>query len=785
MKLFRKILCLFLVLCFMFSITACTVENLPENNDGELNQLPDDLEEDDNTETSKDDIENKGDAVTLLSYDPEDYIGDLETFTYGLLINELEYIYDVFPACVQLSDSYFVYGLAYTDYTECYTSEDESVAYFMSGFLPFVGELDIPEEDFESGLYIYDLEYENESTKFVWKYRSDAFLQHCVVYGTYLQYGVDENGYITYNAAPFEREKCDTSLGALYSYDDSRYLYDVDFGNYTPISGISLAVDIDYAELEREINAIIEEQNANFMTYDIETVAYTSQDAVVSFLLSMQEETFLGYSVDLLVETAKELNPLECFRITPDGLSVIDIQEIPPEEPTALCKWLVGTACVIVAAVGMAATIIAPLLPPPWPHIAGALGGAASGAAVDVFMQVVVDNKTLGDVNWTRVCVSAVSGAISGLINPYMMKVGGAGGFFLDTGVDALIGGVESAAITWIEGGDSIEILHAFGAGFAIGAVVSAGLKGIVAGASTGIKKIAKTAKEIAEKLPPSVNRVAAKMVAPVKNIGQAIGDGVTKLVKKTDDVLFKFKYKISKKTYQEILEHSAKYGDLAEAPEALVDAAFQQLRKTDLFDASGNGLSITKKDDFIAWLNSAKNNELLGKYVLDGETVNIVKRNGLPNLEYDLKYGKVFGEGSLFAGKNGRIINFRNSAKKYAELWRNGDVKMPQEIKERLLEKYPGRTITEILEMSSGDEQFITDLVNIIRKESTWVLHEGIDGSISLVPRKLHDKVHGYSGPSHMGGKSYIDYFQQHYGFNNFDEFAAAAKNGFKIIDY
>lgn len=780
----KKIICLILVLTTIFLASSCTLENIvdiPNVNDDEV--IGSD-ESDDEKNEIEDIIDDALSSGLLMSYDPEDYIGDLETFVYGLLINELRYIYDVFPACVQLSDSYYVYGLAYTDYSECYTNDDETEAYFMSGFLPFVGELDVPQEDFDSGLYIYDLEYEDEETVFIWKYQSAPFLKHCVVYGVYLQYGVGEDGKVIFNAIPYEREKCDTTLGSLYSYDDSRYLYDIDVGNYIPITGESLATEFDYDELKREINAIIEEQNANFMSYDVTTIAYTSQEAVLTFLLSLQEETFLGYSVDCLIEASQSLDPLECFRITPEGLSVIDIQEIPPEEPTALCKWLVGTACVIVAAVGMAVTIIAPLLPPPWPHIAGALGGAASGAAVDVFMQVVVDNETLGDVNWTRVCVSAVSGAISGLINPYMMKVGGAGGFFLDTGVDALIGGVENAAITWIEGGDSIEILHAFGAGFAIGAVVSAGLKGIVAAASTGIKKIAKTAKEIAEKLPPSVNRMAAKMVAPVKNIGQAIGDGVTKLVKKTDDVLFKFKYKISKKTYQEILEYSAKYGDLAEAPEALVDAAFQQLRKTDLFDASGNGLSITKKDDFIAWLNSAKNNELLGKYVLDGETVNIVKRNGLPNLEYDVKYGKVFGEGSLFAGKNGRIINFRNSAKKYAELWRNGDVKMPQEIKERLLEKYPGRTITEILEMSSGDEQFITDLVNIIRKESTWVLHEGIDGSISLVPRKLHDKVHGYSGPSHMGGKSYIDYFQQHYGFNNFDEFAAAAKNGFKIVD-
>ena len=44
---------------------------------------------------------------------------------------------------------------------------------------------------------------------------------------------------------------------------------------------------------------------------DIETNLYFAQEAVASYLLSLQEETFCGYSVDALVEAAQELDPME------------------------------------------------------------------------------------------------------------------------------------------------------------------------------------------------------------------------------------------------------------------------------------------------------------------------------------------------------------------------------------------------------------------------------------------------------------------------------------------
>ena len=66
--------------------------------------------------------------------------------------------------------------------------------------------------------------------------------------------------------------------------------------------------------------------------------------------------------------------------------------------------------------------------------------------------------------------------------------------------------------------------------------------------------------------------------------------------------------------------------------------------------------------------------------------------------------------------------------------------------------------------------------IVDIVKK-SSWVFHEGIDGSIMLVPRALHDKMIG--GVSHMGGISYMKYMKQLFGVENFNELVTAAMNG------
>ena len=79
----------------------------------------------------------------------------------------------------------------------------------------------------------------------------------------------------------YQRGYCDESLGALYSYDEGKYLFDPDMGTYIPISGTSLFESIDYTELEAEVNRILAEQDARMVTLEEENPATVSRDKAV------------------------------------------------------------------------------------------------------------------------------------------------------------------------------------------------------------------------------------------------------------------------------------------------------------------------------------------------------------------------------------------------------------------------------------------------------------------------------------------------------------------------
>ena len=354
------------------------------------------------THSDTDSVIEEGEKV-IISDDWHDYVGDIDTFVYGLILNEYSLVYDTFNAMIALPDGSEIYGIGYTDY-ESYFESDDNIGFFTAGFIGLIGEESIPEEYSDEGLEITNLDYDDADCKFVYAYDCDDFYEHCVVWEHYLKYGV-KSGSITYDCTEFSKEVCDESIGALYSYDEQKYLYDPNVGDYDCITGTSLSESIDYDELESKVNSILEEQDKYFADVDIETSINIAQEALESYWLSMQEESFMGYKVADLIEASKNLDPMECIQLTPDGMIYIDASETMPEHsPTEFTKWMTGICCGLVVVGCIALDIFVPALAP--------LSGAIMSAAIEVFAEVVMQNNQIQNVNWAKVGVAAVSGAL-------------------------------------------------------------------------------------------------------------------------------------------------------------------------------------------------------------------------------------------------------------------------------------------------------------------------------------------------------------------------------------
>lgn len=671
----------------------------------------------------------------------KDYIGDIETFVYGLIINQLEYAFDVFPGCVDLVDGSIVYGIAYTDYSNCYVNEDETYCCFDAGFIPFNGELPVPQEDFDSGLSISNLDFTDSKTSFLWAYGSDPFMQHCVVYGQYLQYGVDDDGAVFYKNSDYVDGVCDESIGSLYSYDKARFLLDLDVGTYMRITGVSLFSQLDFDELEKEINRILITQDKNFATVDIVSCANFAQEAIVSYLLSLQEETFLGYNVDELVAAANTLDPLECYRITEKGLITLKLEE--GTKASDLTKWLVGTTCVIITAVAIVGSVVFIECPP-----LSALAGAVAGAAIETFMQVVISDKELDSVDWRKVAIGAAAGALSGFLGPYIYAATGGMGFAyfaLDSAIDGFIGGIERATEAWMDGNDAAGVISSFGMGVAIGFGLSAGFKGL----AKVVQGIGKGVTKISEKIIPKLTQ---KVSGFKKAIGEAIstriGNVITPLKKWADSTKLHSKYitkKITDKQVKRLISQNV---------DELVDNSVNQLPVDKMVDLNGEEISKKMLKKMAA---EADDGTVLAYFVKGDDIIQIVKKNSMVGVVFDpSKYQTVNLPNWLTPN---RSINYESAARIWKEQWLKDPRMMPESIAKAISDK--GLDLEDISP---------TRLVSFI-KEGGWLIHENIDMiSATLVPKALHQEI------SHSGGVSLAQYLKSHMALEYFDRLVSTA---------
>lgn len=736
-RLKQVVAALTVLLLFCAYVSGCSPKNNATIIESTSSNIETELTTEKIVESITESIQNANNAQITpfnISYNYEDYVGDMDALVYGLIMNEYELVYNVFNAALELPDGSIVYGIGYTDF-EDYFESDDGIGFFPAGFIAFIGEPDIPENVIENGLRIIDLDYDESEYAFVYAYEPSEHMEHCVVWGKYLKYGVDSKGKITYSAKDYVREGCDETLGTLYSYDDERFLYDPDVGNYQSVSGLSLNQAIDYSALEAEINELLENQDHNLSYQEIVSSIHIAHEAVNSYFLSKQEETFMNIKVSELIEISKNLDPMECVRITPNGVIVFDAENDIPHTPDALTKWIVGYCCVQVVAACIALDIFVPALLP--------ITGAISGMAVEIFCQVVLENQTVDNINWAKVAVAAVSGALLAWACPMLASGASKGvvkvlgktisakslesiaklaGYATLTLSNAVVSGTTNAAFAVIDGKSQEDVVDSF----LIGAAIAAGCTAAVSALSEVIEKVGpKVIENICKKTP---NSWYSKLSDKIDKASAFIGDHQIHFKnQKIEDILVpKSVYQTTKCAIKELeVKNKISYDKIDRfiSDDNLnfikIDSMGKKLSKSDLIENGGNCI-VKLADD------------------CDDELRRLFEESGITELKMidgviDLSPISIM----KFKPQNGISANRKNNMNDYykqlRDMWKGNPDVIPGKIREVLSEDdIINLTWTKVKEALS---------------KASITPHEGVDGYVYLVDTYIHNKISHYGG--------------------------------------
>lgn len=663
------------------------------------------------------------------SHQWDSIIGNFEMFVYGLLISELQNLYEVFNGEITLPDGTEVYGIGFTDF-DTYFEANNGSGFFPAGFIPLIGEADISEDAKESGLEIRNVDLIETGVSFVLAYDTEPFLQHCVIWNHYLQYGIDEDGGITYTAQEYVRGHCNEELGALYSYDERRFVFDPNVGNYKYIAGQSLYTPVDYAALEAEVNRILSEQDINFSMVEVRTAVYTAQEAFTNYLLSLQEESFMGYPVSEIIQIAEQLDPMELIRFTPEGHIIINIADEIPDSADALTKWLTGIRIGITIVCS-----ITPLIMPAFAPFAGII----SMASCNVFSQILDENKNLSDINWKKVALSAVSGAMiawaiptaSGNVTYNLIHQGineGASklaGYALQGISSGLTHGITNAVSAFLDSKELPDVWDTFLITTTQTAAISLVFSGMFELFNPAIESITEN---IFSNLQNTITNNPNGWLAKLSNKIRELDIHPIHFTNETLD-----RFLTPRSVYEAAKEATRELNIQA----SFLDAALSQMPNNENFNYyTSDGQLIPKEQIDITKMKVViRPSENCDPKVLAYFTQNGISEIPVINGTADLSAFSLY----TFKPDDGITsqidINFPNFYKQLAEQWKANPSEIPSQIRVFL----PNSDITII------DKGIVKNLL----KQAKITLHEGADGSVYLIDTFIHQKI------SHAGGRA------------------------------
>ncbi len=649
----------------------------------------------------------------------------IDEFIYNLVYSDLKTEYDTFVGYVDNGDS-DVYGIAYVDYIDGYIDE-EGKTYFSSGFVSFANQELTSNAMVNETPEINSLEENgNDLFSYVYSYSTEDVSKHCVIDNKYVKYDII-NGVISYTEEDyFEGMTVDNSRGNVYNYDTEEYVYIVEELDYVPVSGVSLIGEATYKDIIDEANKILLSQSNNLTYSEVKSFVSQSQEALYSYLLGLQEETFMGIPTSELLKVVKNLDPMQHLRITvtEEGITSFELIEV-----TKLPTLAEKIAASLVGAFGIVAGVVCTAFGHP------IIGGLIVGATLEIFSQVVLGNTPTSDIQWSMVAVSCVAGCLAGGLSSAIGGIAVTGTSQLlireaaDTLVDGLIGGSEFFVNALIAGKSFNEACKEFGYGVVTGAVLS----GIFKVGFAAVKGGAKLVKKVSSTIVSDIN---GKAVTKLSN--ETVTDGVSELQEKT----------LIKKT-TEFAENSLAVNKVTsdeKLMKKLVDNLPSSNNKTwGIMDEFGNPIS---KGDLIKnggngyiYLKDLDNVEIV-KYFNDNNISKIRIENGSISFKEVSKYNISFENPFT----TNRTVNFNDFNEALVDELSLNPQNAPKFIKD-----YCNKMNIDLEYMTTNDVKRMMGDMGL-----TW--HESADCMTAyMVPQIIHNVADG--GISHMGGISMLKY--------------------------
>ena len=402
---------------------------------------------------------------------------DAEIFLASLVFLDLLMLgYEAFPAIAVKTNSEKVYGLAYSNYEDAYQNTTDGKIYFGVGFVALPNQSEITDEEVDDGIEILpeisedELEVSDEVSSsydlaFILSFQEEYDGGHYIASGEYIRYDIS-NYAMHCTALPNEQENYDLTIGYLYSYDLGRPVYDPDLGKDVAFNGYSIVESLDYDFIYNSYRAFIAEQASSGLSVDTVTVTFISNNVINEYIANNQDESFLGLSAEEIYSIESQIADTHFYVILPNGeFEVLELPVDPPPKASLFERIIIAYLAFLAVVTAIVVGIVISVATCGAGGVAALMAaGALAGAAIELFMQVTVSGVPLSDVNWMKVGVSALSGALCAI--PGVGFIGA-----------ALIGGATNAAMAYIDGGSLVDCLLAFGLGVATGVLIHFGGK--------------------------------------------------------------------------------------------------------------------------------------------------------------------------------------------------------------------------------------------------------------------------------------------------------------------